>query len=139
MPNDHEVLFLALLVVSSSKDVPQLKEWAAAVVRKESSYIQRGSATLPAEYTKGKLPAIFEPIDAAYHTSWPAANLNQIGKAMQLFEGKGRLDEMTADRLKRHKAKENPLGWRRARTLEALFGVARRMGGRWPRIARSRR
>ena len=69
VPNDHEKLFLALLVVSCATDVSKLKAWAADVVRREPSYLQRGSAALPVEFTKGKVPVLFGPLVAAYETA----------------------------------------------------------------------
>ena len=50
VPNSHEMLFLALLVVRCATDVSKLKLWAADIVRREASFQQRGSAALPLEF-----------------------------------------------------------------------------------------
>ena len=84
LPNDHEMLFLAFLLVTRSTNDAKLKQWALDVVRREPSFNQRGTAALPEEFTKGKVPAAFDPLVTAYGTAWKGPELDAIGKAMAL-------------------------------------------------------
>ena len=47
LPNETELLFLALLLVTKATDINELKQWAWDVGRRAPSFQQRGSAALP--------------------------------------------------------------------------------------------
>ena len=134
VPNSTEILFFAFLVATLGRATSELREWAAAVRLQRATYLSRGAAALPPAYQKikgsKKMPAILEPLVTAYEGSWKDARLAAIGNAMQMLTHScpGRADNLTFWRLKTHRTKLKGL-WR-AKTYEALFGVAEHLWAR---------
>ena len=49
---------------------------------------------LPDEFNKGATPPMFRRLETAYNGTWKGERLEQIGKAMQLWEGQGKFDKL---------------------------------------------
>ena len=138
-PNDTEIMFFTLLVLMSGKTVAQLVEWTSTVLVEEKRFLELGAAyTLPSEWKAAGnvVPAIFEPMHhACAGGGWATTALDQIGKAMQAWRGKGHFNGLRASHLREHlnhksgvkalgppkKPKDGPPRWK---TGSALIRVA---------------
>ena len=137
---DKEMLFFALLQLSSGMLAGDTEIWAKEVLTLMSEFDRLGPAfKLPDEpkwrMAGSKPGAMLAPMNAAYNgTTWTEDRLERIGAAMQAYRGPGRVNGLDAGRLKSHKAAkltgERALGGKnqgspRWRTPQTLIGVAR--------------
>jgi hypothetical protein len=113
-PNPSEVLFFALLLVATAESRATLRSWAKQVVDVKPEAMQLKASWQPPQGEggwplKNKVSTIFGPLDAAYNrTAWSDSYLDQIGAAMQLFDGDGRIDNVRMSGLRNHLRKGKP-------------------------------
>ena len=92
--NDAEVLFLAFLLVAAPGSAGNLQAWAKQVSACSTGAAEQREKWKPPAASEGGWPVkdgsstIFEPLRAAFlNTKWPDETLDQIGVAMQLWDG----------------------------------------------------
>ena len=139
LPNEEEVLLYSLLtLVAYRGELKALEEWLPMPLAEEKSYAEQGAAwCAPTAWKAARnvVPAVFQPLERAFKKiSWSIDDLEQIGKAMQAWRGRGRINGITPDRVRKyvasdHKApgskkkpNEGPSRWK---TGGAVIGVAR--------------
>ena len=139
LPNEEEILIYSLLtLVAYRGELKTLEEWLPMPLAEEKSYAEQGAAwCAPTAWKAARnvVPAVFQPLERAFKKiSWSADDLTQIGKAMQAWRGRGRINGITPDRVRKymasdHKApgtkkkpNEGPSRWK---TGAAVIGVAR--------------
>ena len=127
----------------SGISVPQLEEWSKEVLTLEAQFNELGAAfklpDTPEWRANGtKVGTMLSPMNDAYYCTWTESNLGRIGAAMQACRGPGRVNGLSARRLRTHKAAkllgEKPPGSKHAgpprwRSPQILIGVARRIKG----------
>ena len=123
------MLFFAGLVATNGSRVADQLEWATEVLKHESAFRAHGASGLPEHWRPSKqinVPAIFQPLGEAYSSQWPDPRLDQIGKAMQAWDGDGQHAGLGVGQLKTHKSKyQSPKGPPRWKAFESLFFVAK--------------
>lgn len=135
IPNSHEKLFFALLVVQDRSSVAELNEWVGKVLRYEAPYISKGNAGLPSDWVpsaKNVYPDVFKLLRRAYADQvYDDARLQKVADAMHCWAGDGKVLNLTPQKLKDHRARQHKykrdhskamIHWK---SLDALFGVAR--------------
>lgn len=105
--NDTEVLFFALLILSSGERADTLDDWADTVLRpNEASYLSEGAAAwkIPAEWKglRNQKAPIMNIVLEAYDASRDADELNRIGAALQAWRGKGQCSGLEQHHLRQH-------------------------------------
>ena len=83
-PNDTEVLFFALLVISARESAEQIDNWAKTVLEFNDAFTKEG--VIPPEWAisrKVNVPKVYKPLYDAYKGQGKSnSNLDQIGKAI---------------------------------------------------------
>ena len=96
--NAQEKLFVACLVkLSGVGTESELREWAAEVLCQEAPLAEQGSEWAAPDTPRWKAPKtsfapIYEPIAAALAEAWSRKQLEQVGKAMQVWTKAGQHD-----------------------------------------------
>ena len=145
LPNDAEMLFYALLILTSGRTVGAVKDWAKKVLLEERRMSELGESWSPnspdwAATAANATPPIYELMGYAYAgTQWSEARLESIGVAMQAWREAGRVDGLDAGKLKAHwpadvrgppTNKKRPNGGpKRWQTPAAVIGTARLIKG----------
>ena len=100
--NSTEVLFCALLLTKDAESAPNgrsdLEKWSSAVLAEEKHALELEAAWKP---RTDKRTAIdyFGPLERVFKRSWPYAELDTVGLAMQAWRRDGQYDGLTGELL----------------------------------------
>ena len=100
--NSSEVLFCALLLTKDAESAPDgrssLEHWSSAVLSEEKHALELEAAWKP---RTDKRTAIdyFGPLERVFKRSWPYAELDTVGLAMQAWRRDGQYDGLTGELL----------------------------------------
>ena len=106
--NSSEVLFCALLLTKDAESAPDgrssLEHWSSAVLSEEKHALELEAAWKP---RTDKRTAIdyFGPLERVFKRSWPYAELDTVGLAMQAWRRDGQYDGLTGELLHNYLAR----------------------------------
>lgn len=105
-PTDTEILFYALIIVSSAVSVKELDKWAQTVVKVE---LRRAEELTAAWQPLNDANGVIALIKAAFSGEWRATEMDKVGVAIQAWDGDGQVDGITGKDLVSYIGK-HPLG-----------------------------
>ena len=114
--NEQEVLFYAFLLIWTAKHAGDLDFWARRVLHERVEAETLKNKWRPRTAAQGgfsetnRVSDLFDPMRLAYcDNAWSDAELDWIGKAMQLWDGPGQRDDLRATSFRNHMRKDEKL------------------------------
>ena len=106
--NSTEVLFCALLLTKDAESAPNgrsdLEKWSSAVLAEEKHALELEAAWKPRTEKRTAID-YFGPLERVFKRSWPYAELDTVGLAMQAWRRDGQYDGLTGELLHNYLAR----------------------------------